>query len=337
MKYIIEEYVLNEYNASSKARKDISHFVLQNGFQSLGKNDKTKIRHNKLAKTILAFKLFMRIFSLGKEDTLFLQTSNVLLKQILRIKRIKNFKIIFLIHDLYCLRYSEPESIRINESEINTDIKLMSQCDYIIAHNPIMVDRLKQFGCTSNIISLNIFDYIYNLPVRRTKTRTPDQRIQVVFAGNLSKSKFLQNMDNKPHNYNLIIYGGPEMKFRNSIYKGCVDADILPNIIEGHFGLIWEGDFIAKETDNYLCVNNPHKMSMYIVAGLPIIVWRKSAAAKFVEENKIGITIESLDEIDTIADKLTTEQYSIMVENCHKIRQSLVHGEHIYKALSSCQ
>ncbi len=336
MKYIIEEYVLNEYNASSKARKDVSQFVLQNGYQSLFNNDKTEIRHNKWAKRLLALQLFLRVFSLSSADTLFLQTSNQLLKHIVKIKKIKKFKIIFLIHDLYCLRYSEPESIRENKNEIEKDIKLMSQCDYIIAHNPIMVNRLKQLGCTSKIVPLNIFDYISNLPVQ-TRTLIRNQRIQIAFAGNLAKSEFLQSMDRKPHDYDLVIYGGPETEFKNAFYKGCVDADELPSIIEGHFGLIWEGAYIACETDNYLCVNNPHKMSMYIVAGLPIIVWEKSAAAKYVEQNKIGITIKSLDEIDITANRLTTEQYLIMVENCHRIRKLLIHGEHISKALSSCQ
>ena len=41
-KYVLEEYVLNEYNASSKAREDVSHFVMQNGFQSIAKNLKLR-------------------------------------------------------------------------------------------------------------------------------------------------------------------------------------------------------------------------------------------------------------------------------------------------------
>ena len=31
MKYMIEEYLLDEHNAASKARKDVSHFILQKG------------------------------------------------------------------------------------------------------------------------------------------------------------------------------------------------------------------------------------------------------------------------------------------------------------------
>lgn len=42
MNYAIEEYVFNDYNASSKARKDVSFFVHQFGFKTLIKNDKSK-------------------------------------------------------------------------------------------------------------------------------------------------------------------------------------------------------------------------------------------------------------------------------------------------------
>lgn len=35
---------------------------------------------------------------------------------------------------------------------------------------------------------------------------------------------------------------------------------------------------------------------MYIVAGLPVIVWKQSVAVQFIETNDIGITVDSLDE-----------------------------------------
>lgn len=57
-KYVLEEYVLNEYNASSKAREDVSHFVMQNGFQSIAKNDKRKFRKSKL---LLAFAIYGKL------------------------------------------------------------------------------------------------------------------------------------------------------------------------------------------------------------------------------------------------------------------------------------
>lgn len=109
---------------------------------------------------------------------------------------------------------------------------------------------------------------------------------------------------------------------------------MLPNVIEGHFGLIWEGEYDANPEDNYMCVNNPHKLSMYIVAGLPIIAWNKSAAARFIETNGIGLTVDTLDEVDKCVKEISPAKYSDMVNNCLAIRERLVHGDYLRNALN---
>ena len=85
-----------------------------------------------------------------------------------------------------------------------------------------------------------------------------------------------------------------------------------------------------------MCINNPHKLSMYIVAGLPIIAWKKSAIAQFVESNGIGVTVNSLDELDNCVKEITPDKYSVMVENCLSIRKKLVVGGYLQDALRSC-
>lgn len=337
MHYTIEEYLINEYNASSKARKDVSYFVLQNGFRSLFKNDKRNMdRYDKIGKILLTIQLCMKLFFLlKKDDILFIQTSKNLLRLILRIKVYKKFKVIYLIHDLYCLKYNTTESIKEHIGEITQDISLLSQCDYVIAHNDSMVQRIKYFGCTSELRSLGIFDYNCSFPERRRKL-LEGEKIKVTFAGYLGKADFLSKLDKSVHrNSVLLIYGIPKIPLENAVYKGSVDADVLPNVIEGHFGLIWEGSFDVTTKDNYMCINNPHKLSMYVVAGLPVIVWKSSAIAQFVEVNNIGFTLDSLDELDDKVGQITSEEYSVMVDNCLSIRKKLVQGGYLRDALKS--
>lgn len=337
MKYTIEEYLLNEYNASSKARKDISHFVLQNGFRSIFKFDKTKVHRHKMAKLLLALILCAKIFMLKKDDVLFVQTSLTVLRTILRIKAFRGFKLIYLVHDLYCLKYNTAESRRIHAEEISKDVSVLSQCDFVIVHNERMAKGLEGHGCKSRLIPLEIFDYACHLP---EKVRTWDigGKAGVVFAGYLGKADFLRELDKISHeSFSMIIYGIPEMAVKNSIYKGCVDADVLPAVIEGHFGLIWEDGYRASPTDNYMCINNPHKLSMYIVAGLPVIAWTGSAVALFVETNNIGITVDSLDELDGRIKSVSPESYSVMVNNCLAIRRKLVRGGYLCEALKKVQ
>lgn len=330
-KYVLEEYVLNEYNASSKAREDVSQFVLQNGFQSIAKNDKRKFRKNKLLKLLLALSIYGRLFvKLNKNDILFLQTSSKVLEGVLRIKNIKRFKIIYLIHDVFPIRYDDAEA---HKNEIRPEIRRFNQCDYIICHNRRMAERLAELGCTSQMIPLAIFDYY-------TEDFIPQDRPLALpcisFAGNLGKSPFLKKLDESMNASALqfCIYGMPKTEYANLHYCGSLPAERLPAEIKGNYGLIWEGGYEVCEENNYLRYNNPHKASLYITAGLPIIVWSKAAIADFVREHGLGICLNSLDELENKITSVSLEEYQTFRENCLKLRLGLMKGEHIKEALS---
>ena len=333
MNYAIEEYVFNDFNASSKARKDVSYFVNQFGFQTLIKNDKSQKRNNKLTKTLKALHVFAKVFLLGSNDILFLQTSNLLLKPILRIKKIRKFKIIYLIHDVFSLRFNTEMSIQEHKEDILRDIQILNECDCVIAHNQLMINRLREFGCNTQLVPLGIFDYACNLPVPKRKYNK--ENLAIVFAGNISKSPFLNQLDKNTSSFPINIYGASKTLFQNLNYKGCVDADLLPNAIEGHLGLIWEGDYISKIENNYNEINNPHKLSMYIVSGLPIIALKGTAAGEFIEKEEIGITINSLSDLDQIITQISETQYQSMTENCLKLRKKLTQGYFIQTALTN--
>lgn len=233
------------------------------------------------------------------------------------------------------MRFNTSQSIEEHVAEIKKDMDMLSQCDYVIAHNDIMVKKLKDFGCTSYLAPLKIFDYDCHFPEHR-RHLCEKEKIRIVFAGYLAKADFLKELDKKRQKlYSLIIYGALEIPLTNSTYMGCIDADELPNVIEGHFGLIWEGKYEANERDNYSCVNNPHKLSMYIVAGLPVIVWDKSAVAQFVKSNNIGVTISSLDELDDLVKCISPKEYDVMVTNCLEIRKKLIKGFYLQEAMRS--
>lgn len=333
MNYAIEEYVFNDYNASSKARKDVSFFVHQFGFKTLIKNDKSQKKYGKIAKSLKALQVFAKVFTLNKNDVLFVQTSHLLLKPILRIKKVRNFKVIYLIHDVFSLRYNTEQSIKEHRNEIKRDINLLNGCDCVIAHNQLMIDRLRELGCKSLLISLDIFDYACTLPVK--KRIWNKNNIVIAFAGNISKSGFLSQLDRSNPSYQINVYGAPQPYFQHLNYKGCVDADLLPNVIEGHFGLIWEGDYEVNLKDNYNQINNPHKLSMYIVAGLPVIALKGSAAGNFIEKEGIGFTVTSLDQISDNISRISEKQYNDMIIKCLNIRETLINGYHLKKVLNN--
>src|SRR5690606_24677922 len=103
-----------------------------------------------------------------------------------------------------------------------------------------------------------------------------------------------------------------------------------PNLPDSyHFGLIWEG--ISINTceggyGEYIRYNNPHKMSLYISLGLPVIVWKEAAIASFVTSNNIGFTIENISELEGISTRLSTETYMEYQRNVDMLSGKLRNG-----------
>lgn len=328
MNYLLEDFAIDQSNAISKARRDVNYFVENFGFKPIGRFT----QGSKFSMIINVIIVFFTIFKLKSNDVLFLQCSDKLLSIILFVKKIRNFKIVYLIHDIFCVRYT-GNNLQKNSSEIEEKKKKLNQCDFIIAHNDIMIEKMKSLGFTSQLLNLEIFDYYTECPFKK-RTFNVSEKVKLTFAGALTRNPFLQELDKEQHSFDFIIYGAPDPHFKNLKYMGSVNADILPDVIEGHFGLLWAEDYAQNLENNYMMYNNPHKMSLFIVSGLPIITWSKYAAANFVRENEIGICIDTLDELEDALMSVTPERYELMVNNCQKIRDRLVNGEHLFKLLA---
>ena len=83
----------------------------------------------------------------------------------------------------------------------------------------------------------------------------------------------------------------------------------------------------------YLRYNNPHKLSLYIVAQIPIITWENAAISSFVKENKIGICINSLDEISLKIKSISDKEYDEFIKNEKKISEKMQKGYFLKKSI----
>jgi len=72
--------------------------------------------------------------------------------------------------------------------------------------------------------------------------------------------------------------------------------------------------------------NNPHKTSLYLLCGLPIIIWDKAAIAAVIKERQLGICISSLEELDGKLKNLSNEDYQKMVNNVAEVREQIISG-----------
>ena len=83
--------------------------------------------------------------------------------------------------------------------------------------------------------------------------------------------------------------------------------------------------------------NNPHKVSLYLSSGIPVIIWRKAALSKFIEENNLGIVVDSLTELDEVLSKMSLSRYEKLSKNVRDVSQKLRKGFFIEKAIQNLE
>lgn len=336
--YLSRDYKYKHLNdAGMKARLDIEHTMNKIGFQPAGKYrtiSKNKILH--FFRTIL---FIIRIPTcLQKDDILIIQYPTKYYDLVCKLSHLCGAKIITLIHDMVCFRQKHIS--------IKKEISRLNQTDALISHNPNYCNWIINHGFVGYnnkkiLISLDIFDFLSNVKGSNKKefcfTHT------IVYAGQLAfrKNRFLYNWGNHIDNYTVNVYGKGFEK-SNAVNsekfntKGFMIPDKLISLAEGDFGLVWDGDSIDCCSGNwgeYLKINAPHKISLYLRCGLPIIIWKEAAMAQFIEKNGIGICIGSLCEINDIYKNLTQNEYKTMCDNVQHVSHLLSEGHYFTKAI----
>lgn len=205
------------------------------------------------------------------------------------------------------------DGLRDNDNNLfEKEVQLLKKFSLLIAHNEAMKNILLQQLPSAKISCISIFDY----PVKPVLP-TVKMSSTVCFAGNLHKATFVNHLNEIP-TVRFNIYGPcPDVSLKDSdtvFYKGVVAPDKLPAELEGSFGLVWDGNLL-DEGDDYLRYNNPHKLSLYVTAGLPVIVWDQSAIAAFVNLYDIGFTVNSIREIPKKIQQISNERFNTMQQN----------------------
>lgn len=341
MIYFLTEQKYKEYNhAGFKAKLDATRVFEKNNFIPLYfKKDYVDGFLNKCIKRFSNIKeLKLKINELKSDDYLFIQfpifgkSDELLTTTFCKLKK-RGVKIIFLIHDLDFLRNSK--------SNKEKTISILRTGNKLIVHNNSMKDVLLNEGFDgSALINLEIFDYLIS-----DEYFAPDECndfFSVIIAGNLDykKSSYIYKL---PTNVHFNIYGinfdETKCNNKNVIYKGSFKPDLLHRNISGSFGLVWDGDSISEcsgECGRYLVYNNPHKMSFYLAAGIPIIIWNKAAQSEFVRKYNCGIVVDSLCDLNSILRDLPDDQYKKIKLNAINLGKQIREGKMLEKAIQKC-
>ena len=322
-------------SAGNKAKTDIEQIMDNLSFKNIGLKQTTY--NNKIVSFFMTLTGVLKSpFFMHKGDRLILQYPfKKYFTFICRMAHQKGVKVIVLIHDL--------GSFRRKALTIKQEINRLNHADYIIAHNDRMKAWLEEHHCKAQIGKLGIFDYLSESTAKpKDVIRKP---YSVVYAGALNprKNAFLYEVGEHCQSLQLNLYGnGFDMQKAKGItqinYMGFLKSDDLITTVQGDFGLVWDGPSIETCSGNfgeYLKYNNPHKTSLYIRCGLPIIIWEKAALADFVQKNQIGICISSLRDIEPRLKRMTEEEYWEMYRNVQNINTKISSGFYFREALAS--
>lgn len=310
-------------NASGKAKNDVSQILHEEGVRDLYIPSK-----HRLVRFIQRLKILSKV---DKESIIFIQYPSISDRQIDRLKnRLKGKgKIIGIVHDIKSLR---------SKFDIVEEIDILKSFDILIVHNYSMLKYMRESGYNNFIVNLELFDYLHDI---KRKVKETKLEKTICFAGNLDKSLFLKDL-NKLSDLNFNLYGiidnQAQIDHKNVFYKGKYSSEEIAYNLEGGFGLIWDGHSLENcngINGNYQRYNSPHKLSLYLAAGKPLIVWDKAATSEFVKKNKIGIVVESLHDIQKKINSMSEKEYKFMQENVIEMKKLIADGFFTRKALAS--
>ena len=254
-------------------------------------------------------------------------------KYFIKAAKTKNVKFFCVIHDLESLRTGAKDQEAVLREADN-----LNQYDCVIAHNEDMKQWLKNHQVKTKIISLEIFDYLYPANNRNRSLRhNGEGRNTIVFAGNLRKSKFIYELG-EVDEWNFNVYG-PGFESQGGLGKnvhwcGEYSPDEIVHYLDGAFGLIWDGERIDEcdpNLGNYLKYNNPHKFSLYLAAGLPVIAPADSAIGKLISNLNIGLLVPDLHKLNEI--RIDEDTYQEMKQNVGKLTEDIRRGSFFKRAV----
>ena len=106
--------------------------------------------------------------------------------------------------------------------------------------------------------------------------------------------------------------------------------ELLLELSAGGFGLEWYHDDQAYE---YMKYGNSFGLSRYLAAGIPVIVPDGISSQKLIEENHLGLVVNSLDEAVEIVKSMSESEYQEYVRHVGQFAPALRNGYYTKKCL----
>lgn len=317
MNYYIEVITQN------KAKTDVDEMFRRMGYRNLTPGRKSR---HPVSRFLTKLAGVARVLTtVGRGDTLCLQyPMKKFYYMACTFAHWKGAKVKTIVHDLGAFRRHKLTPEQENHR--------LSKTDTLIVHNAAMEQWVRKHGFKGRTVCLGIFDYLVD--TRPHDYATPHRPWRLVYAGGLYRWRngYLYELEPCMNGWRLDLYGpGYEGEEENGkiSWHGNMKEEQLMEDVEADFGLVWDGGSLDEcdgDWGSYLKINNPHKTSFYLRAGIPVIVWHEAAMRPFVEDNGVGFSVGSLREIDERLRQLSPDDYARMRSNAQRMGRLIGEG-----------
>ena len=335
--YFLSERPTGDANAGSKARGDVEAILQDMGFTPFEHIEERRFPSKLRKLCYKASPAYLRKLAHIERfcgHRLILQYPFYYDAVTLRCLRrlVRQNETLLIVHDFDALRSFGriPEAV---------ELDILRSAAGLIVHNARMAGALRVRGVTTPMTELGAFDYLLDEPFPAQERRLAPA---VSFAGNLAKSRFLQDPAflRLPLDVHLYGIGFDPARFPGARihYHGSYPPDRVPYEMDGSFGIVWDGTSAAGcegPFGEYLRYNNPHKLSLCIAAGLPVITWRQAAIAPFVERHGIGFAVDALAAIPAHIDALAAADYAACCARLRSLQREACTGQFLRRALAA--
>ena len=330
--YISRNYIRLKA-AGAIARNDVEITLEKMGWKHIGL--RRSYYHNGLIHGLRLFAGSVKAYlSIRKGDVVVIQYPMTKAFEIIAKKaRRRGAKVIAVVHDLHA-----PRELTITPER---ESKILNLCDVVLTHNDSMQRWLSENGCTARLVNYEIMDYLSGISAPHKPEK--EDGFSLYFIGNASAevNEFLYEMAREMPDTKIYVYGPNFDKAKaadtpNLIEMGSAkDTDLMAGH-KGDFGIAWYGsslDGAKGRLGEYMSLNNPHKVSLYLRCGTPVVVWKHAGCAKFLQDNGVDVSVDSLRELPEILNAMTPEKYASMCGKAHEVSDRIASGHHLRKAI----
>lgn len=280
-KFVLTEAVAESSVATPKARRDIHTAAIEAGYRPLQASPQR--RHSNIPRigdSVDALRNWLDTLShvpFGAEVLIQVPVhySPVFFTKALTwAKRRRRLRVTMVVHDIDSWRFA------VSAREQRAENHVIHLADHLIVHNPRMAVALRSLiPSHTSIHSLDMFDYRAHPRESGPAPQCLAQLTRIAIAGNLhpqvagyvTRLGELTSRDS----VSFILYG-PNYQIDAGLkgvhHAGILNPERLVEDLVADWGLVWQGgelETCSGAVGEYTRMNNPHKASLYLAAGLP--------------------------------------------------------------------